>query len=54
MRRPVTAGRPGSAGVTVELPKGGTHSFRYLATGNHWFNDNTADDQDGPNSRIHT
>ncbi|MFE1873129.1 hypothetical protein ACFW9N_19845 [Streptomyces sp. NPDC059496] len=25
----------------------------YLAAGDHWFNDD-ADDQDGPNSRIHT
>ncbi|MFF3091538.1 isoamylase early set domain-containing protein [Streptomyces nojiriensis] len=40
--------------VTVELPKGGTHSFRYLGADDHWFNDDTADDQDGPNSRIHT
>ncbi|MFF9978905.1 isoamylase early set domain-containing protein [Streptomyces erythrochromogenes] len=46
--------KDGNRAVTVELPKGGTHSFRYLAAGDHWFNDDTADDQDGPNSLIHT
>ncbi|MCX4960972.1 hypothetical protein [Streptomyces virginiae] len=24
------------------------HSFRYLAAGDYWFNDETAEDQDGP------
>ncbi|MFJ3963219.1 hypothetical protein [Streptomyces sp. NPDC090036] len=30
------------------------HSFRYLAAGDYWFNDETAEDQDGANSRLHT
>ncbi|WUA47502.1 isoamylase early set domain-containing protein [Streptomyces sp. NBC_00273] len=49
----LTPRKDGNRAVTVELPKGKTHSFRYLGAGDHWFND--ADDgQDGPNSRIHT
>ncbi|MGG8406793.1 isoamylase early set domain-containing protein [Streptomyces sp. 12297] len=44
----------GKRAVTVELPKSSTHSFRYLAAGDYWFNDESAGDQDGPNSRLHT
>ncbi|MGW5851013.1 isoamylase early set domain-containing protein [Streptomyces sp. NPDC055254] len=44
----------GTRAVTVELPKESTHSFRYLAAGDYWFNDESAGDQDGPNSRLHT
>ncbi|WP_344551235.1 hypothetical protein [Streptomyces spororaveus] len=43
-----------SGPVTVELPNESTHSFRYLAAGDYWFNDESAGDQDGPNSRLHT
>ncbi|WP_406484094.1 hypothetical protein [Streptomyces sp. NBC_01568] len=43
-----------SGPVTVELPNGSTRSFRYLAAGDYWFNDESAGDQDGPNSRLHT
>ncbi|WP_314254616.1 isoamylase early set domain-containing protein [Streptomyces sp. DSM 40907] len=50
----LTPRKDGNRAVTVELPKDSTHSFRYLAAGDYWFNDDTADDQDGPNSRIHT
>ncbi|MFI1067878.1 hypothetical protein ACH4TC_39135 [Streptomyces spororaveus] len=51
---PVALRKDGNRAVTVELPKGSTHSFRYLGADGHWFNDDTADDQDGPNSLIHT
>lgn len=44
----------GQRAVTVELPKESTHSFRYLAAGDYWFNDGSIGDQDGPNSRLHT
>ncbi|MFB6826262.1 isoamylase early set domain-containing protein [Streptomyces virginiae] len=46
--------KDGSRAVTVELPKNSTYSFRYLAADDHWFNDDTAGDRDGPNSLIHT
>ncbi|WP_323185493.1 isoamylase early set domain-containing protein [Streptomyces sp. NBC_01214] len=52
--RAVAPRKDGNRAVTVELPRGSTHSFRYLAAGDHRFNDDTADDQEGPNSRIHT
>ncbi|MFZ3493085.1 isoamylase early set domain-containing protein [Streptomyces sp. 5.8] len=46
--------KDGKRAVTVELPSKGTHSFRYLAAGDYWFNDESAGDQVGPNSRLHT
>lgn len=46
--------KDGKRAVTVELPKERIHSFRYLAAGDYWFNDDSAGDQDGPNSRLHT
>ncbi|MFC4960669.1 isoamylase early set domain-containing protein [Streptomyces mauvecolor] len=51
----LTPREDGSRAVTIELPSKSSHSFRYLAAGDYWFNDddNTAD-QDGPNSRLHT
>lgn len=61
------AGRPASLGTPVSygraaritggdgrLPTGSNHSFRYLAAGDYWFSDDTADEQDGPNSLIRT
>ncbi|MFB6577379.1 isoamylase early set domain-containing protein [Streptomyces sp. NPDC056402] len=50
----LTPRKDGNRAVTVELPTGRSHSFRYLAAGDHWSNDHTADGQDGPNSLIHT
>lgn len=46
--------KDGKRAVTVELPAKSMHSFRYLAAGDYWFNDETAEDQDGPNNRLHT
>ncbi|MGW6704223.1 hypothetical protein ACWGDE_04955 [Streptomyces sp. NPDC054956] len=46
--------KDGKRAVTVELPSGSAHSFRYLAAGDYWFNDEGAGDQDGPNSRLRT
>ncbi|MFD5143996.1 isoamylase early set domain-containing protein [Streptomyces sp. NPDC058401] len=46
--------KDGKRSVTVELPSESTHSFRYLAAGDYWFNDESAGDHDGPNSRLHT
>ncbi|MFG2294559.1 hypothetical protein [Streptomyces sp. NPDC048603] len=46
--------KDGKRAVTVELPPAGSHSFRYLAAGDYWFNDDSAGDQDGPNSLLHT
>ncbi|WP_241847889.1 isoamylase early set domain-containing protein [Streptomyces sp. CB03578] len=46
--------KDGKRAVTIALPSAGTHSFRYLAAGDYWFNDESAADQDWPNSRAHT
>ncbi|MFJ3838980.1 isoamylase early set domain-containing protein [Streptomyces sp. NPDC090054] len=46
--------KDGNRAVTVALPATSTHSFRYLAAGDYWFNDDNAETQDGPNSRLHT
>ncbi|MFD3682287.1 hypothetical protein [Streptomyces sp. NPDC058613] len=40
--------------VTVALPGKSVHSFRYLAAGDCWFDEDHADDHDGTNSRLHT
>ncbi|MFD6227653.1 isoamylase early set domain-containing protein [Streptomyces sp. NPDC060232] len=44
----------GMRAVTVALPAKATHSFRYLAAGDYWFNDAAADGHDGANSRLNT
>ncbi|GGZ45945.1 isoamylase early set domain-containing protein [Streptomyces subrutilus] len=51
---PLRTRTDGKRAVTVDLPSESTHSFRYLAAGDYWFNDDSAGDQDGPNSRLHT
>ncbi|WP_405532971.1 isoamylase early set domain-containing protein [Streptomyces avidinii] len=47
------ARKDGKRAVTVALPMESVPSFRYLAAGDNWFNDESAD-QDDPNSRLHT
>ncbi|MFD9307016.1 isoamylase early set domain-containing protein [Streptomyces sp. NPDC060048] len=44
----------GTRAVTVALPRKGVHSFRYLAAGDIWFDEDHADSHDGINSRLHT
>ncbi|MFK0045995.1 hypothetical protein ACIQU4_18120 [Streptomyces sp. NPDC090741] len=44
----------GKRAVTVALPAETTQSFRYLAAGDYWFNDESAEDRDGANNRLHT
>ncbi|MFF0431708.1 isoamylase early set domain-containing protein [Streptomyces sp. NPDC004327] len=44
----------GTRAVTIALPTGSEHSFRYLAAGDYWFNDENADGHDGVNSRLRT
>ncbi|MBT2467758.1 hypothetical protein J7E97_07705 [Streptomyces sp. ISL-66] len=44
----------GRRAVTVELPSATVQSFRYLAAGDYWFNDESAADSEGSNSRLHT
>ncbi|MFB7467806.1 isoamylase early set domain-containing protein [Streptomyces sp. NPDC056224] len=44
----------GTRAVTVTLPGTGEHSFRYLAAGDYWFDDENADGHDGVNSRLRT
>ncbi|MFI5763114.1 isoamylase early set domain-containing protein [Streptomyces sp. NPDC051563] len=46
--------KDGKRAVTVALPSSGTHSFRYLAAGDYWFNDDSAGDREGTNSLLHT
>ncbi|MET9322818.1 isoamylase early set domain-containing protein [Streptomyces sp. NPDC003038] len=51
---PLRARADGTRAVSVTLPREATHTFRYLAAGDYWFNDDQADGQDGPNSRLET
>ncbi|MFD3543786.1 isoamylase early set domain-containing protein [Streptomyces sp. NPDC058662] len=51
---PLEPRRDGMRAVTVVLPAKGVHSFRYLADGDHWFDEDQADGHDGTNSRLHT
>ncbi|MER7955765.1 isoamylase early set domain-containing protein [Streptomyces sp. NPDC096030] len=44
----------GTRTATVALPTGSSHAFRYLAAGDYWFDDDSADHHDGTNGRIHT
>ncbi|MFK0237439.1 hypothetical protein [Streptomyces vinaceus] len=44
----------GKRAVTVALPAKGVHPFRYLAAGDHWFDDDHADGHDGANGLLHT
>ncbi|MET9569644.1 hypothetical protein ACFYNW_03145 [Streptomyces virginiae] len=44
----------GTRAVTVALPGSSVHSFRYLAAGDYWFDEDHADSHDGINSRLHT
>ncbi|MEV5408674.1 isoamylase early set domain-containing protein [Thermopolyspora sp. NPDC052614] len=48
----LTRRRNGTRTVSVILPRG-THRFRYLATGGHWFDDENADHIDHEGSLIH-
>ncbi|MFE5809499.1 hypothetical protein [Streptomyces sp. NPDC056491] len=40
--------------VTVEPLSESTHSLRYLAAGDYWFNYESAGDREGPHSHLHT
>ncbi|MFI8497799.1 isoamylase early set domain-containing protein [Streptomyces sp. NPDC085524] len=44
----------GTRAAHVSLPSHSSHSFRYLAAGDYWFDDEQADLHDGINGRIHT
>ncbi|MEU2832499.1 isoamylase early set domain-containing protein [Streptomyces lavendulae] len=45
--------KDGKRAVVVTLRAETAHSFRYLAAGDYWFNEESAD-HDGANSRLHT
>ncbi|NXY93795.1 isoamylase early set domain-containing protein [Streptomyces sp. BR123] len=51
---PLKARGDGTRAVTIALPSPATHAFRYLAAGDYWFDDDSADGHDGTNSRLHT
>ncbi|OEJ35327.1 hypothetical protein [Streptomyces subrutilus] len=40
----------GTRAAQVSLPAHSSHSFRYLAAGDYWFNGESADHHDGTNS----
>ncbi len=44
----------GARAASVTLPAHSAHSFRYLAAGDYWFDEEDADGHDGTNSRLHT
>ncbi|MET9463772.1 isoamylase early set domain-containing protein [Streptomyces sp. NPDC006544] len=44
----------GTRAVSVALAASSAHSFRYLAAGDYWFDDEQADGHDGANNRIRT
>ncbi|MFC8269451.1 isoamylase early set domain-containing protein [Streptomyces cinereoruber] len=50
----LTARKDGMRAVTVSLAGQNSHSFRYLAAGDYWFNEDQADGAEGPNSLLHT
>ncbi|MFJ1569273.1 isoamylase early set domain-containing protein [Streptomyces erythrochromogenes] len=51
---PLTTREDGTRTVTLALPGNQSHSFRYLAAGDYWFDEEQADGHDGRNSRLHT
>lgn len=46
--------KDGMRAVTVALPGKSTHVFRYLAAGDYWFDDESADAHDGSNGLLRT
>lgn len=42
----------GTRSAAVTVPAGATVRFRYLAEGGLWFNDETAQEQDGQNASV--
>ncbi|GAA2275719.1 MULTISPECIES: isoamylase early set domain-containing protein [Kitasatospora] len=53
-RHPLRPRPDGTRAVTVTLPRHEHISFRYLAHGDYWFDDEGADGHDGQNSLLHT
>ncbi|MFI1945128.1 isoamylase early set domain-containing protein [Streptomyces virginiae] len=51
---PMASRGDGTRAASVALPTNSAYSFRYLAVGGHWFDDEQADSHDGTNSRLHT
>ncbi|MEU9946206.1 hypothetical protein [Streptomyces lavendulae] len=46
--------KDGKRAITVAVPANTTQSFRYLAAGDYWFNDESTEDRDSANNRLHT
>ncbi|MFJ9412203.1 isoamylase early set domain-containing protein [Streptomyces sp. NPDC101393] len=51
---PLVVRTDGARAVTLTLPREQRYSFRYLAHGDNWFDDDHADGHDGHNSVLHT
>ncbi|MEV7416332.1 isoamylase early set domain-containing protein [Streptomyces sp. NPDC089919] len=49
---PLTPRGDGTRAASITLPAGSDHSFRYLAAGDYWFDEESADGHDGANSRL--
>ncbi|MGW0393873.1 isoamylase early set domain-containing protein [Streptomyces sp. NPDC003042] len=50
----LTPRKDGMRAVTIALPGRSEHSFRYLAAGDYWFDEESADGHDGLNNRLRT
>lgn len=51
---PLAMRKDGSRSVTVAMPAEQRVHFRYLAEGDHWFDEEGADGHDGHNGYLHT
>ena len=51
---PLELREDGMRGVSVKMPAETQMRFRYLAQGDHWFDDQDADGHDGTNGYLHT
>lgn len=49
-----TPAEDGKRAVTAQPSPGNSRSSRYLAAGDYWFNNDSAQDGEGSNSRLHT
>ncbi|WP_030958875.1 hypothetical protein [Streptomyces sp. NRRL S-378] len=49
-----TPAQGGKRAVTAEPPTGNSRSSRYLAAGDYWFDNDSAQGGEGPHSRLHS
>ncbi|MEY9964249.1 1,4-alpha-glucan branching enzyme [Streptacidiphilus sp. MAP12-16] len=51
---PLRARKDGTRAITVAMPTEQRVRFRYLAHGDYWFDEDSADGHDGTNCYVHT